>query len=306
MRAAQTLNYRMISVCVPVYNADVRNLALILGKQARQLAVPVELVFIDDASDEDYRKTNREVHKFGRFIELDANIGRARIRNLFLKYTVYNYLLFLDCDAKILSNDFLKNYVSAIPSDYADVVICGGKIYPEEKPERNRRLRWRYGILKESTPAKERRRFPNRSFMSNNFLISRQLLIKFPFDENLSGYGHEDTLFGFNLKKNNINIVHTDNPVMNGELETNNEFLSKVNQSIINLKKTLEITQYDQNYIKDNKLLRFYYCNRKLRFLLTPVLGMIFPVIKFLLTSGFVSIWLLNIYKYRMFVKQMR
>jgi glycosyltransferase involved in cell wall biosynthesis len=306
MRAAQTLIYRMISVCVPVYNADVRNLALILDKQAGQLAVPVELVFIDDASDEDFRKTNREVHKFGRFIELDANIGRARIRNLFLKYTVYNYLLFLDCDAQIISNEFLDNYFSAIPSNYADVVICGGKIYPEEKPERNRRLRWRYGILKESTPAKERRRFPNRSFMSNNFLISRQLLIKFPFDENLSGYGHEDTLFGFNLKKNNINIVHTDNPVMNGELETNNEFLSKVNQSIINLKKTLEITGYDQNYIKDNKLLRFYYRNRKLRFLLTPVLGMIHPVIKFLLASGFVSIWLLNIYKYRMFVKQMR
>ncbi|WP_010419111.1 glycosyltransferase family 2 protein [Anaerophaga thermohalophila] len=296
----------MISVCVPVYNADVRSLAHLLYKQAGQLAVPVELVFIDDGSDEHFRKINQEVHKFGRYIELYPNIGRARIRNLFLKYAVYNYLLFLDCDAQIISNDFLENYLSAIPSDYADVVICGGKIYPDEKPGRNRRLRWRYGILKESFTAKERRRFPNRSFMSNNFLISRQLLVKFPFDESLSGYGHEDTLFGFNLKKNNINIVHIDNPVMNGELETNQEFLSKVNQSLFNLKRTLEITGYDQNYINDNKLLRFYYGNRWMRCLFIPVLGMVHPVIRILLARGFVSIWLLNIYKYRMFVKQMR
>jgi cellulose synthase/poly-beta-1,6-N-acetylglucosamine synthase-like glycosyltransferase len=296
----------MISVCVPVYNADVRNLARFLHQQAGQLAVAVELVFIDDASDESFRKVNRGIQHLVRYIELDANIGRARIRNLFLKYAVYKYLLFLDCDAKILSNDFLKNYVSAIPSDDSDVVICGGKIYPDKKPERNRRLRWKYGIYKESSPAKKRRRFPNRSFMSNNFLISRQILIKLPFDERLSGYGHEDTLFGFNLKKNNIHISHIDNPVMSGEPETNKEFLSKVNQSLFNLKKTLEITGYDRKYINDNKLLRFYYHHRTMRILLLPVLRIMHPLIKVLLVSGFGSIWLLNIYKYRMFVEQMR
>ena len=55
---------------------------------------------------------------------------------------------------------------------------------------------------------------------------------KISFNERLSGYGHEDTLFGYELNKNNIQIHHIDNPVLNGHLDTNEAFLLKTEEGL--------------------------------------------------------------------------
>lgn len=50
------------------------------------------------------KKINRTLEsKQVKYIELKKNIGRAKIRNLFIEYTTNPYLLFLDCDTKIIS-----------------------------------------------------------------------------------------------------------------------------------------------------------------------------------------------------------
>ena len=47
------------------------------------------------------------------------------------------------------------------------------------------------------------------------------------FNPLISGYGHEDTLFGFELEQNGIVIRHIDNPVLNAHLDSNTQFLYK-------------------------------------------------------------------------------
>lgn len=137
------------------------------------------------------------------YIELEKNIGRAAIRNRFLNYAKYDNLIFLDCDSVIYSNDFLFKYINAIYEN-PNQLICGGRKYSELPPKRDKKLRWIYGIKRESKTSEARSKKPHKSFMTNNFIISKKILGTIQFDERLVEYGHEDTLFGFELKKETL------------------------------------------------------------------------------------------------------
>jgi hypothetical protein len=223
----------MISVCIPVFNTDARKLAESLLKQAS--GIPAEIILIDDGSDESYRKLNRSIKAHGvRYHELSGNTGRAIVRNRFSDLAEYGHLLFLDCDSVILSETFLSDYALSL-KDNPDSIICGGRIYGERSPGRKYRLHWEYGKLRESRPLQARLDDPARSFMTNNFLIPAGYMRDTPFDERISGYGHEDTLFGFMQARKGRTILHIDNPVLHGQLETNRVFLVKTGEAVRNL-----------------------------------------------------------------------
>ena len=76
-------------------------------------------------------------------------------------------------------------------------IVCGGRVYPEKSPSRKQHLRWKYEKNRERKTIHKRFLSPNKSFMTNNFLIQQVLLAKIKFDERLNQYGHEDSLFGF-------------------------------------------------------------------------------------------------------------
>lgn len=269
-----------------------------LSKQMESEEASVELILIDDCSSEKYKVINKSASKKHNYIELEENIGRAKIRNLFLEHVQYEHLLFLDCDSLIPSETFLSDYLKAI-KEGEKAIICGGRIYDSAKPDRNKRLRWTYGIKRESLSLEERKRQPNKSFMTNNFLISRNLLQEIKFDERLSDYGHEDTLFGFELKKKGIEINHIDNPVLNGDLEDNTEFLEKTEQGILNLVSILDFIKHDPAFIQDVSLLNFYSKTsiKKLRPFIKILFPFLKPFIKFFLINGFISIRLFDFYK---------
>jgi cellulose synthase/poly-beta-1,6-N-acetylglucosamine synthase-like glycosyltransferase len=292
----------MISVCIPIYNFDVSKLVKTLECQIIELSVPSEIIMIDDDSDEEYKRINRSCNH-ETYIELTENIGRSKIRNLFLKYAQYQYLLFIDCDSLIVSDDFLKRYVTFIKQKQDGNVICGGRVYSLDPPIRKYMLRWKYGVQRESQSVDARRKYPNRSFMSNNFLIRRQILAKFPFDERISEYGHEDTLFGYILKKNGISIIHIDNSVLNGKLEENNEYLQKINKSIKNLSRILQFVEYDEDFVNDTGLLTFYRKVKPVASLLEILFIIFKPVIVFFLKRGYVAISLFDFYKFGLFLK---
>jgi hypothetical protein len=48
----------------------------------------------------------------------------------------------------------------------------------------------------------------------------------------LTTYGHEDTLFGYQLRINGISFQHIENPVLNSNLDDNQQFLENVAQEI--------------------------------------------------------------------------
>ena len=285
----------MITICIPVYNFAISSLLGELTKQAILLNKPYEIIVIDDCSNSQTKTINKNACKDVTYIELAENIGRSKIRNLFLKYAKYDYLLFLDCDSLINSSGFLLKYINVI-EQFPDVV-CGGRIYSPQRPPRVKRLRWKYGIQKESQSHIERNKYPNRSFMTNNFLINKKIFEKVRFDERITQYGHEDTLFGYFLKKENITINHIDNPVLNGDLETNKEYLDKTKSGVINLVKILFFTNFDEELIQNVALLNYYQKVQSFEKIIRFIFILSRPLIRFILAGGIVSLYLFNFYK---------
>lgn len=247
----------MISICIPVYNYDISLLYDAFIEQLKNLEQEVEIIIIDDASNNNIVEINRKHCTNATYITLSKNVGRAKIRNLFLEYAKFEYLLFLDCDGLIPNSKFLSIYIDRILLNTSDV-ICGGRIYRTQKPNRNYFLNWDYGIKKESIPFRVRTKSPYISFMTNNFIIKKTVLQELRFDENIIEYGHEDTLFGFLLKHNNKIISHINNPVINGDLITNSDFMQNTAKGISNLKYIINNTEYKKDFIENITLLKYY------------------------------------------------
>jgi hypothetical protein len=100
--------------------------------------------------------------------------------------------------------------------------------------------------------------------MTNNFLISRSILSQIRFDESLVQYGHEDTLFGFELKKRGIPVIHIQNPLIHTGLEITREFLRKTTEGIENLVILIAQGKIDREGFEDIRILRAY--NKTKRF----------------------------------------
>ncbi len=225
-----------LSVCIPVYNSDVRALVEQLCAQIdSQSGAQIDLILLDDASSQSVKALNQFMHPKVKVVELSENIGRAKIRNAFLKYTNADYLLFIDGDSTIQAPKFIANYKNYLDDNLNTKVLVGASCYQTNKPTLKNRLRWRYSTQRESLSFAVRSNQPMHGFKTNNFVIAREVLAQFPFDENLAGYGHEDTLFGLQLQQNQIPIAHIDNPVWNLHIDTNRVFMQKTDQALQNL-----------------------------------------------------------------------
>jgi len=281
----------MISVCIPVYNRDVRDLVAQLQDQISELEMPSEIILIDDASSEKIRHINRDIpSSHATLIELTKNIGRARIRNRFLEHTLGNYLIFLDCDMSVPSGDYIQNYVRASEKHSASI-LCGGSIYSLARPERVRRLHWKYGTRVESHPPEHRNMDPHSSFMSANFMISRDLFEQCMFDSQITAYGHEDSLFGFRLAVMGYAVIHIDNPL--------------VHEGLRNLNLIRQLDGTGEEFSRMIRLLR--YVSRMDRYRITPLIRVLYFLLgsptRFLLRAGVASIPLYSFYKLGMYIK---
>ncbi|MBN2481610.1 MAG: glycosyltransferase family 2 protein [Bacteroidales bacterium] len=248
----------MLSILIPVYNFNIVSLVTELHKQALKASVSYEIIVLDDCSSELLRDQNKGVRKLKhvRFIELEKNIGRARIRNRLADMAQYSSLLFMDCDSEVPDDQYIDRY---LPYVGHEAVVCGGRAYRSEQPEEPEYfLRWLYGLSHEQIPAHIRAKHPYRSFMTNNFMISKSILLQIQFDESIVKYGHEDTLFGLELKKRNIPIYHIQNPLIHIGVEPTGEFLIKMGESIENLVKLVKSGKIDRKYYDDIRILRYY------------------------------------------------
>jgi hypothetical protein len=212
--------------------------------------------------------------------------------------------LFLDCDSFVISKDFLRSYIVQLQN--GDSVICGGRVYPENRPNRSRLLRWKYGVKKESKTAVERMVNPNKSFMTNNFLIKKSVLLDIQFDEQLTQYGHEDTLFGLELKKAGITITHIENPILNGDIETNEVFLEKSEKALDTLILLCATSRHADDLTKEVSIL---IAAKKLKFIkpLVRLPHLLFGrIIKSLLKTGLAGIMCFNLYKLGYLLERMK
>jgi glycosyltransferase involved in cell wall biosynthesis len=244
----------MLSICVPVYNFDVRQLAGQLSEQGKKAGIPVEILIFDDFSEAGLKTLNREVSSIKpvKYLELPENIGRAAIRNRLAKTAKYPYLLYIDADSLIPDESFIKRYLNNI---YNAKIICGGTIYHKEPPENEKLLRWVYGCQREELLPEQRQK-KGFSITTNNFMVSRDVMMQYPFRESIREYGHEDTVFGYDLFKSGINILHIENPVIHSGLESSTDYLAKTRVAIKNLLSVSQNLVTDKEFLNHSGLLR--------------------------------------------------
>jgi glycosyltransferase involved in cell wall biosynthesis len=254
----------VISICIPIYNYDVTSLVKELHRQATILDIPFEILLADDGSESSIKQANRGIASLHNVIyhEMNHNIGRSRIRNVLAGKARYAWLIFMDCDAMCPDHLYLEKYVNAIGQHQ---VVCGGHSYQVVAPGNDKYLHWLFGTYREIKDYKNRNRNPYHSFMTFNFMISREIFSTITFNESLLGYGHEDTLFGVELKKNNISIKHIDNPLIHLGLQNVDDFLQKTRQGTRNLLKVYTVVKRDSALPEMVKLLKAWAFLHRLR-----------------------------------------
>lgn len=216
----------MLSILIPIYNYNCKPLLESLHAQAEASHLDYEILVADDCSTtcrpdiEDLSKIN-----YIQFFQMEKNIGRSRIRNFLASKAKYKYLLFLDCDAKISNDKFLKRYFSKVKPG----ICCSGGIalYPYTIGKEYA-LNLMYNKKVESKYTKKR------IFTTFNFVIDKQLFNKVKFDESINNYGHEDTIFATKIKELS-KITFIQNPIIHLGLNTNKEYIRKVEMACRNM-----------------------------------------------------------------------
>lgn len=246
----------MLSICIAIHNWDVNQLVGDLQAQAAKLGIPYEILLLDDASDYDFQLKNAHLDFEDNvtYLQTYVNLGRSIARNTLAAKAKYEYLLFIDCDAKVTKKDFLKKYLSVLPAK----AVVGGCEYRKRRPKKDSVLRWAYGCAREEVPAAKRNLSPNRSFTPFNFLIHKEIFERVKFDEKLQGYGHEDTLFGIELQKQNIVIQHIDNALRHEGIGPTKQFLEQTQNGIDNLLVLLERVDNRDGFVQSITLLSAY------------------------------------------------
>lgn len=239
-----------LSICIPIYNFNCIAAIKRLCKQIENLKINAEVLVINDCSQLNLEELANFSHDCYRYEKLNKNVGRSKIRNLLGLKAKFSHLLFIDGDSGIPEN-YLQTYTASIPGNL-NSVICGGRVHKLLKNSKAS-LRYNYGVQFEDIKALKRTQNSQATFMSNNFVISKKILEDIPFNETLNKYGHEDTFFGFELAKHNIDITHINNPVVHLELETNTVFVAKTKQAIKNL---IFLNNRYPDFGKNNKLIK--------------------------------------------------
>ena len=250
-----------ISVCIPVYNFDVTETVQNLRKEISENNLNAEIILIDDCSEKQYQNTTQNLQNIAdKIIFLEKNVGRSKIRNSFLRYASGTFLLFLDCDAKIIHQQFIRNYISEISKNPETDLFYGGFNIDVRFSETLRNL---YSLRREIS-----KDFGSKDFSllkTANFIIKKVVLAKIPFDENLCDYGYEDYVFAKKLEKHNFRFLYINNPVIHYDQSENSVFLSKTKRGINSLHK-LSLNSENSEYINDIKLFKAAKFIKKIHF----------------------------------------
>jgi hypothetical protein len=180
----------------------------------------------------------------------------------------------MDCDAAVSSSLYINNYIVEISRNPAPVCIIGGVAYRKQKPNPKYYLRWYYGNKREATDADIRNQKPYKSFTSFNAVFSKSIFELVKFDESFSTYGNEDTFFGDQLRNAQIPVIHINNSLYHDGLDTNEDYLNKVETSIDNLISLLKAKKIDFNFVNENRLLATYFKCKKLKII--PILRVLY------------------------------
>ncbi|MGB1269222.1 MAG: glycosyltransferase family 2 protein [Flavobacteriaceae bacterium] len=238
----------MISILIPTYNYDVLQLVSTINKQAKEINGKYEIIICDDCSstnyDYVYNQFNKEVCI--KVIKSKKNNGLAITRNILAQSAEYDWLLFLDADVIPKEENFLKKYYSEISLNTS--IVYGGLEYLNTQS--NFSLRYKIGVKREAIEAKTRSSNNNSAIHFSNIVISKKVFNTIKFDESITNYGHEDTLFHYQIQKQNYPIKHINNAVYHLGIYANVIFIRKMRESVTTLYTLDKQEKIPKNYTK--------------------------------------------------------
>lgn len=299
------------------------------GNANDTISLGFEIIFADDGSADIAAKQRNAIIAqlpFCQYIERPKNTGRSAIRNFLAQTAHYNHLIFLDGDVTIERHDFVRTYLAhrndadviigtlhfsrvQLDCDTTEEIIGQTKEAKEETKvssepmlyDNNLKYRYEQQFLAKH-PIKKRMEQPYASFRTTNFMVRRDLMLAYPFDETFHEYGYEDTLFGKQLKEHGATLIHLDNAATIADYEDNATFVAKTEESL----RTLAAHAHQlQGY---STLL--HTVNRLKGLHLLPLIALAFRLFKGLLhknlCSNSPSVFLFNVYKLGYFVSLTR
>ncbi len=236
----------ILSILIPVYNYDCREMVAKLLEEIEREQLSVEILLGNDASENRFTSIYESISdsKRVRLFSVTQNIGAGRMRNHLAREAKGKYLLYMDSDTMPLSEDFITRYINAIEGDK---LIYGGFQYPELCPSSTVCLRYLYGTKVEMRSLEERKENPYEAFITMCFLIKRELMLEEGFPEEL-GMGYEDAFFGGRLRDRGIALLAIDNPVLHDLKETSLQFLTTLERYITNLYRHRDL--FPKGYVK--------------------------------------------------------
>lgn len=236
-----------LSILIPIFNRDVAELVHALVAQAPAWPGPVEIRLLDDGSTQHCRATNRLLATLPgvAYQELASNVGRAAVRNQLAATATHEWILLFDNTGQVPDGYYLARYAAALGQA---PVVAGGVRYADHAPtEAALRLRWLYGRQRETRTLGQRQAAPYDQLLVNNLLLQKAVMQRFPLDESLRGYGHEDTKLGWQLAAAAVPMQHLENPITHAGLETAAAFLKKSEQAVHNFAQLLRESNLGQH-----------------------------------------------------------
>ena len=284
----------MLSILIPTRDYTCYQLVADLHAQAEELGIPYEILVAEDGSRSQVSIiANHKMTELShcRHIVNKENVGPANIRNQLAREARFSWILFIDCDAKVETADFLATYYQQMGK--ADVV-AGGLLHQKENHDPHRSLRFKYE--KEADlhrSAAERSLQPYKRLTCFNIMLYKPTFLTILFDKDCHEYGYEDALFGVELEKRGIPILHIDNPLMHNGLDTNINFLKKSETALRTLKR-LNGKMESHSYVGRTMLqLRKYHLSGAMRLFF----HIFQPLMRKNLLSKHPSLFLFSVYK---------
>lgn len=288
----------MVSVLIPLYNEEISDL---IGKLLMSIDVAdtqAEIIISDVSEEAKYSPDpDNNNHIEIRYFRHDKILSRSENRNFLASCAKYPWLIFMDCDAVVPDSSFIQKYLECTQHEH---VVCGGTSYQENRPsDKKRRLRWKYGRQREQTEAAKRNLNPYGSFSSFNFCIPASIFAKLGFNEGIKNYGHEDTYFGYQLKKLGQPILHIDNPLIHNGLDSSDDFIFKTEVGIQSLVQISQSGAIPADFLSSIRLWKTYQQMRKrnLQVFLRVLAPILMSLIRVNLLSSNPDIRLFDLYK---------
>lgn len=293
-----------ISVLIPTYNDRILSQVSSLQQQLEALSLTedlcYEVVVADDCStNATIRRENELVQKKAhcRLVRGEHNIGRAAIRNRLAQEAQYRWLLYIDANL-FIPDGFVSGYVHHIGEAE---VVCGGSMVDGLSQPQGLRYQYELESLHRFSAA-ARSKNPFRNFRTNNFMIARDLMIAHPLRSDIKTYGYEDVLFGKTLKQAGASILHIDNPVGYHSLESNQQYINKVEESLRTLHSYRDELQGYSPLLDGVEILRRKHLLSLARRLYAPLA----PMVRRNLIGGSPSLFLFKVFKVGTYLQIMK